>query len=147
MNSSSLAILICILASSFLKLHSFRNKLRLPPSKISFRRAAIPVDDLYVFLYDVQLSAASAMETQLSAPSPLTAGLLYSTGLLSSFSPCEISLLPLTLAYLGGDSASEGMPPRLLFSSIFTSPTYCIFMQRQQVSERQKRQHIQQEWL
>jgi cytochrome c-type biogenesis protein len=65
------------------------------------------MDDAYVFLYDSQLTVSAAIENQLSAPSPATLAALYCTGLLSAFSPCEISLLPLTLAYLGG-AVEEG---------------------------------------
>ena len=85
----------------------------LAPKTIARQRAtktaiSLSLDDAYVFLYDSQLTVASVIENQLSAPSPGTIAVLYGTGLLSAFSPCEISLLPLTLAYLGGAIEDEG---------------------------------------
>lgn len=85
----------------------------LVPKTVGRQRAtktavSLSLDDAYVFLYDSQLTVASVIENQLSAPSLGTIAVLYGTGLLSAFSPCEISLLPLTLAYLGGAIEDEG---------------------------------------
>jgi cytochrome c biogenesis protein CcdA len=55
--------------------------------------------DLGVDLYDAQLTVSSFVETQLAT--------LYGAGLLTAFSPCSISLLPLTLAYLGGSESTK----------------------------------------
>ena len=42
------------------------------------------------------------MEQGLSHPGPLTIFLLFTAGLLTSLGPCSISLLPITIAYVGG---------------------------------------------
>jgi cytochrome c-type biogenesis protein len=67
------------------------------------------VDDIGVGLYDAQLTVSTFVETQLVSPSPISFVFLYAAGLLTAFSPCSISLVPLTLAYLGGNEvASDG---------------------------------------
>ena len=42
------------------------------------------------------------LQTSLAAPGPLTLGLVFCGGLLTSLGPCSLSLLPVTLAYLAG---------------------------------------------
>ena len=42
------------------------------------------------------------MEQGLNHPSPLTIFLIFSAGLLTSLGPCSLSLLPITIAYIGG---------------------------------------------
>jgi len=42
------------------------------------------------------------MEQGVSNPSPLTVFLIFSAGLLTSLGPCSLSLLPITVAYIGG---------------------------------------------
>lgn len=59
------------------------------------------IDDISVNIYDTQLLISGMLDSQLSSASPASVALLYAAGLLTSFSPCAISLLPLTLAYLG----------------------------------------------
>ena len=63
--------------------------------------------DLGVDLYDAQLTVSSFVETQLATASPTSIAFLYGAGLLTAFSPCSISLLPLTLAYLGGSESTK----------------------------------------
>lgn len=72
------------------------------PLRLSF------LEDLSVTAYDAQLFMSSTVETQLQTASWTSCGVLYLAGLLTSFSPCAISLLPLTLAYLGASSAGGG---------------------------------------
>ena len=77
---------------------------RRPPSPLRFS-----VDDIGVGLYDAQLTVSTFVETQLASPSPTSFLFLFAAGLLTAFSPCSISLVPLTLAYLGGNEvASDG---------------------------------------
>lgn len=66
--------------------------------------------DISVDLYDAQLFLSSFIETQLSAASPTSIAFLYGAGLLTAFSPCAISLLPLTMAYLGSSSTASPSP-------------------------------------
>jgi len=42
------------------------------------------------------------MEQGVSNPGPLTIILIFSAGLLTSLGPCSLSLLPITVAYIGG---------------------------------------------
>lgn len=42
------------------------------------------------------------LQSSLAAPGPLTLGLVFCGGLLTSLGPCSLSLLPVTLAYLAG---------------------------------------------
>lgn len=63
--------------------------------------------DLGVDLYDAQLTVSSFVESQLATASPTSIAFLYGAGLLTAFSPCSISLLPLTLTYLGGSESSK----------------------------------------
>ena len=42
------------------------------------------------------------MEQSLSNPGPLTIFLIFFAGLLTSLGPCSLSLLPITIAYVGG---------------------------------------------
>ncbi len=42
------------------------------------------------------------MEQGVSNPSPLTILLIFCAGLLTSLGPCSLSLLPITVAYIGG---------------------------------------------
>ena len=68
---------------------------------------SLPLNDVAVQLYDMQLGFAGMIESQLTSVSLGSAALLYSAGLLTSFSPCALSLLPLTLAYLGDANDSK----------------------------------------
>lgn len=62
--------------------------------------------DFSVKLYDAQLWFSHAISVQSSDITILSLGFLYAAGLLASFSPCSLSLLPLTLAYLGSSNVN-----------------------------------------
>jgi cytochrome c-type biogenesis protein len=64
-------------------------------------------DDIGVGLYDAQLTVSQFVDTQLASPNPTSFLFLFAAGLLTAFSPCSISLVPLTLAYLGGNEATN----------------------------------------
>eukprot|EP01041_Mallomonas_annulata_P005509 gene5509-11104_t len=66
-----------------------------------------PLSDISVGLYDAQLWFSHLAETQFTTITPLSLGILFTAGLLTSFSPCAMGLIPLTLAYLGGSSDKE----------------------------------------
>ena len=72
-----------------------------------FSMKLMAFEDLGVSVYDAQLYVSQFVENQLKTASPTSLAFLYGSGLLSAFSPCSISLLPLTLAYLGGSTSSD----------------------------------------
>ncbi len=53
-------------------------------------------------LADWTRSSEALLQASLSHPTPLTLGLVFLGGLLTSLGPCSLSLLPVTLAYLAG---------------------------------------------
>jgi cytochrome c-type biogenesis protein len=57
------------------------------------------------------------LQSSLAAPGPLTLGLVFCGGLLTSLGPCSLSLLPVTLAYLAGfgDQGAKAWPRSLSF--------------------------------
>ncbi len=64
-------------------------------------------------LADWARSSEQLLQASLAHPGPLTLGLVFSGGLLTSLGPCSLSLLPVTLAYLAGfsrDIASTATP-------------------------------------
>ena len=80
---------------------------------LPLQRKASPLqfsfDDIGVGLYDAQLTVSTFVDTQLATPNPASFAFLYAAGLLTAFSPCSISLIPLTLAYLGGNEATNNV--------------------------------------
>ncbi|MEB3260267.1 MAG: cytochrome c biogenesis protein CcdA [Cyanobacteriota bacterium] len=57
-------------------------------------------------LADWTRSSEALLQASLSHPTPLTLGLVFLGGLLTSLGPCSLSLLPVTLAYLAGFGAT-----------------------------------------
>ncbi|MEB3183592.1 MAG: cytochrome c biogenesis protein CcdA [Cyanobacteriota bacterium] len=65
-------------------------------------------------LADWARSSELLLRSSLAHPGPLTLGLVFSGGLLTSLGPCSLSLLPVTLAYLAGfgrDPAASAAAP------------------------------------
>ena len=50
------------------------------------------------------------LRTSLADPGPLTLGLVFAGGVLTSLGPCSLSLLPVTLAYLAGFAGDQPRP-------------------------------------
>lgn len=96
---------------------SFRNThvTRLPQQKT---RTMFSADDVGVFIYDSQLAFSSSL-MKLSGPSLYTFTFLYGAGLLSSVSPCSLSLVPLTSLYLAGSSNDQELESSKLSRSAF----------------------------
>ena len=68
-------------------------------------RSSIPIAfDPSLAIYELQLSAESAVATQLTQLTPLSAVTLYGAGLLTSLTPCSLSMVPLTVAYFAADN-------------------------------------------
>jgi len=76
-------------------------------------RCASPSLSLGVALYDAQVAAQVAVEAavshELTSLSPVSALVLYGAGLLTSLTPCCLSMLPLTMSYIGSGSFDEGV--------------------------------------
>ena len=47
------------------------------------------------------------MQDGLNSPGPFTIFLVFSAGLLTSLGPCSLSLLPITIAYIGGTKSNK----------------------------------------
>ena len=47
------------------------------------------------------------MQNGLNHPGPFTVFLIFSAGLLTSLGPCSVSLLPITIAYIGGTERNQ----------------------------------------
>ena len=86
------------------------------------RHTAPSMLDASVLLYEAQLTAENLVATQLQTLTPLSALTLYAAGLLTSLTPCCLSMMPLTVAYFaseGGSSDERGgtIVPALSFTA------------------------------
>ena len=68
---------------------------------------------LGLLLADWARASEQVLQGSLAHPDPLTFGMVFAGGLLTSLGPCSISLLPVTLAYLAGfgNVPSDRQPP------------------------------------
>ena len=57
------------------------------------------------------------MQEAVSNPRPITFALIFSAGLLTSLGPCSLSLMPLTIAYIGGSENKNNQFKILSFCS------------------------------
>lgn len=116
MQSRLLAIsVLCLLHASL----GLRGPRLAPQRRVSPRTSPISASlDLGTLLFEAQLSAEAAVSEQLSSLSPASAFVLYGAGLLTSLSPCCLSMLPLTMSYIGsGTEEGASLDQKAVFSS------------------------------
>ena len=93
-----------------------------PEAAALARHPPIRAFDMGVALYEAQLSADVLVSQNLASLTPLSALVLYGAGLLTSLTPCCLSMLPLTFAYIGGsvgdadERSASSMVPAVAFS-------------------------------
>ncbi len=65
------------------------------------------IENLQTQLYHLQQLANSLVTTQLTHLTGLSVGVLFIAGLLTSLTPCMLSMLPITIGYIGGYEAKS----------------------------------------
>jgi cytochrome c-type biogenesis protein len=65
------------------------------------------VDTFQTWLYSLQSFADTLVAHQLTHLTPLSVGVIFLAGLLTSLTPCMVSMLPITVGYIGGYEAQS----------------------------------------
>lgn len=60
------------------------------------------IETLSTRLYELEQFADTLVSTQLTHLSGLSIGIIFAAGLLTSLTPCMLSMLPITIGYIGG---------------------------------------------
>ncbi|MCL1467823.1 cytochrome c biogenesis protein CcdA [Argonema galeatum] len=65
------------------------------------------IETLQTYLYHLGQFADTLVKTQLTQLSWLSVGIIFAAGLLTSLTPCMLSMLPITIGYIGGYEAKS----------------------------------------
>ncbi|QSJ14470.1 sulfite exporter TauE/SafE family protein [Nostoc sp. UHCC 0702] len=65
------------------------------------------LENLQTRIYELEQFANTLVSNQLSHLSLLSIGIIFTAGLLTSLTPCMLSMLPITIAYIGGYEAKS----------------------------------------
>lgn len=60
------------------------------------------MDSFQIWLYDLEQFANGLVSIQLTHLTPMSLGVIFLAGLLTSLTPCMLSMLPITIGYIGG---------------------------------------------
>ncbi|WP_272938991.1 cytochrome c biogenesis protein CcdA, partial [Fischerella thermalis] len=63
------------------------------------------LENLQTQFYELEQFANSLVSNQLTHLSLLSIGVIFIAGLLTSLTPCMLSMLPITIGYIGGYEA------------------------------------------
>ncbi len=77
------------------------------------------LETLQTQLYELEQFANNLVSTQLTHLSPVSLGIIFAAGLLTSLTPCMLSMLPITIGYIGGYEEKSKLQG--LFQSIWFS--------------------------
>lgn len=65
------------------------------------------LETLSTYLYELQQLANTLVSSQLNHLSGVSIGVIFAAGLLTSMTPCMLSMLPITIGYIGGYEAKS----------------------------------------